>query len=93
MTPNPVDWPQVLDDIAYLLGEGGPDDAQREPAGELTVARHLGFPRSTVRGWRDGSEPRHSDGEAVQLVWVRLTGKSLAFIPRARRPESAAKAR
>lgn len=92
--PLPIDWPRLLEDIAWQLGE--PDFAfphVRTPAGSRQVAAHLHVSRSTLLRWQDGSEPRHSDGEWLVLTWCCLTGKSQAFVPRAKRSLSAANLR
>lgn len=91
--PQHIDWPRLLGDIAHLLGEPTIDGRGRIPAGTRTLADYLRVSRSTLLRWQDGSEPRHSDGEALLVVWCRLTGKSVAFAPRERAVLSAAKVR
>ena len=94
-TPSPahrIDWPKVLDDIAYLLGD--PLQANpilREAVSERELAQHLHVARSTIRGWVEGSEPRHADGEVLIAHWCRLTGKARTFIHIDRFVYSAAK--
>lgn len=97
MTHDPwsarIDWPKVLDDIAYLLGEPRTDNEQlRTPVSQEKLADALAAPRGTLRGWLDGSEPRHSDGEKLLITWCRLTGKARTFAPVDRFVYSAAKA-
>lgn len=76
-----IDWPKVLDDIAYLLGEPQPgNELIRVAVSQEKLAASLRVPRGTLRNWIDGSEPRHSDGEAVIVHWERLTGKARTFI-------------
>lgn len=88
-----IDWPKVLDDIAYLLGEPqAGNDLLRTPVSEKRLAEALQRPRMTVKGWLDGSEPRHSDGEVIITHWERLTGKARTFIYIDRYVYSAAKA-
>ena len=85
-----TDWPRLLDDIAYL--NGGADFAfpgVRTPVGQPRLAAYLHVHRSTVRNWIDGAEPKHSDGEQLIAVWVKLTGNSLEFVPVALMPISA----
>lgn len=91
--PLPIDWVRVLEDIAFALGEPVPDGRQRVPAGASTTAQYLGVSRGALRGWLDGAEPRHSDGELITLAWCRLTGKGQPFVPRTRRALSASQVR
>jgi hypothetical protein len=88
-----IDWPKVLDDIAYLLGEPLPaNELLRASVSQEKLADALDAPRGTVRGWLDGSEPKHSDGERILGYWSRLTGKARTFAPVDRYVYSAAKA-
>lgn len=87
MNIRPIDWPQVLGDIAYLLGDAIPGTNLRQPLGTERLARELGIARSTVRNILDGTEPRHSDGERFISRWASLSGKPGAFAPRLVRPE------
>ncbi len=90
MSSTRIDWPQVLADIAYLLGE--PDIANpdvRVPCSQERLALSLGVARGTLRGWMDGSEPKHGDGEALLQRWCALTSKARVFAPTERRPLSA----
>lgn len=92
--PLPINWTQVLEDIAWQLGE--PHFAfpgVRTPAGTPAVAKHLEVSRSTLLRWRDGSRPKYEEGEHILLSWSRLTGKAIAFAPRERASLSAAKVR
>lgn len=85
-----IDWSRVLADIAYVLGEPDPDHSDtRVPCSQERLAAALGVARGTVRGWMDGSEPKHGDGERLLDRWCRLTGKSRIFAPLHRRPLSA----
>lgn len=86
-----VDWCRVLGDIAYLLGEpDGTLEGVRAPCSERDLADALGVPRGTLRGWMDGSEPRHADGEQLLDRWCKLTAKARIFAPIERRSLSAA---
>jgi hypothetical protein len=87
-----VDWPTLLSDIAYLLGDPIPGNPHRnEPVGTPTLAKHLGLPRSTVRTWMDGAEPRHSDGERLIVIWCKLSGLAPSFKPLTKPSLSASK--
>ena len=78
--PAPVDWPRLLGDLAYLLGDELPGTTAREQEPLGTLAEFLAVPRSTLRGWLDGAEPRHNDSEAL-LRWAGLAGKAPVFAP------------
>jgi hypothetical protein len=50
-----IDWPIVLGEIAYLLGDLDPLNPERRvPCGERALADRLDTARSTLRGWLDG---------------------------------------
>jgi hypothetical protein len=77
-----VDWPRLLSDIAWLIGEydfAFPD--VRTPAGTPKLAVYLQLSRGAVRNMLDGTEPRHSDGQRLIAVWMRLSGKPAAYVP------------
>ena len=77
------DWPRILGDIAWLLGEPMPGaEHLRVPVGGRILGEYLGLTRGAIRRWlEDGAEPRHDDGEYVIGVWVELTGKARQFLP------------
>lgn len=64
-----TDWFRVLADLAH--------------AGISTraVSRRLEVAKSTVLGWKQGNEPRHSDGEQLLELWATETGKPRADVP------------
>jgi hypothetical protein len=76
-----VNWPAVLADLC-----GGRMNT-------YAVSELIGVPRSTLRGWLDGSEPKHADGERVLLAWMKTTGRSRDRVPMERRELSAARMR
>lgn len=77
-----VDWPRLLGDLQYLLGEATPGNPNvRIPVGRKALGSYLVVHHSTVRNWLDGAEPKHSDGERLVIAWERLTGKTRAFVP------------
>lgn len=84
-----VDWCRVLGDIAHLLGDVDQPSPTRMPCSQEQLAAALKIPRGTLRGWMDGSEPRHTDGEALLDRWCRMTGKARIFAPTERRSLSA----
>lgn len=84
-----VDWPMVLGDLAHVLGEPTIDGRGRVPCTQEQLAKALDVARGTLRGWMDGSEPRHADGEHLLARWCALTGKGRGFAPKVRRVPSA----
>lgn len=78
------DWEKLLDDIAWLLGEA-PDAENpyvRNPITAQALATWLKVPRKTMIGWRDGTQPKHADGEMLIAQWCRLAGKGREFAPK-----------
>lgn len=88
---NAIDWSTLLSEIAYCLGD---EDAQgrKTPCSTVQLADNLGVPRGTLRGWLDGSEPKHGEGERLLDRWCVLTCKARIFAPRQRRSLSASRA-
>ena len=62
LTPR-TDWFRVLVDLQH----GGFSNTD--------VADYLGVPQSTLRGWKEGSEPRHHDGQRLLELWQAITGR------------------
>lgn len=90
MTVTRIDWPSLLGDIAYMLGEIDPaNPTVREPVNTSRLAILLHTPRGTLIGWLEGSEPKHADGERLIDRWLVLTGKPREFAPMERRSLSA----
>lgn len=76
------DWPRLLGDIAYLLGEQVHDGTPlRTPIGTPRLAEALGVARGTLRGWLDGSSVEWAQGQALIAYWCDLTGKRPEHIP------------
>jgi hypothetical protein len=89
-----IDWPSILTDLAYVLGdEDESHPGGRVPCSTRTLALHLGVDRDYIRRWHAGSEPRYADGEMLLVRWVTLTGKAKEFAPRTRPILSASKMR
>ncbi|QGW75980.1 hypothetical protein GPJ81_04605 [Pseudomonas alkylphenolica] len=40
------------------------------------AADEIGIARTTLIGWRQGAEPRYSEGERLVLLWCKITGES-----------------
>ena len=74
---DPVCWAAVLADLC-----GGRVSSH-------AIARSLDIPRSTLRGWLDGAQPGHADGERVIVLWMRVTGKPRELVPTEGRTMSA----
>lgn len=45
------------------------------------ISAHIHIPRTTILGWKQGAEPKHSDGEKLVGIWQSLTGKSRENLP------------
>lgn len=91
--PAVIDWPQMLRDLQYLLGDDLPGSVpERLPIGTRALAAHLGIKREKLRTMLDGSRMEHSDGELIIAHWMRLSGKQRAFVPMTRATLSAHKA-
>lgn len=83
--PLPIDWQQVLRDIATKLGAAG------EPLGTRGLASVLRSSRGSVRNVLDaGGEPGHSTGERWVAIWCKCTRRSGGDVPRKVAPLSAA---
>jgi hypothetical protein len=83
MTAARIDWPKLLGDIAYMLGEPAPgqNPELKVPVSQERLAEALGVSRGSLRNWIDGSEPRHADGEQLLVRWCSLSGKARTFAP------------
>ena len=79
-----VHWRELIDDLAWMLGEPAVCEAtpqMRIPLAMAALAVSIGYPRKTVIGWHDGAQPKHSDGEVLIKRWCELSGKARAFLP------------
>lgn len=84
-TDTHIDWPQMLADMAFLLGEE--DHTQpggRQHCSQKVLGEYIGRSRTTVQGWLDGQEPKHFEGEMIIRAWCGLTTKAREFAPRQR---------
>lgn len=91
MTAPRIDWPALLGDIAYLLGDPDPENpAQRVPVSQSALAEYLGTDRPTVRRWNEGARVEYHAGQELLFAWERLTGKDRSFAPRTSATLSAA---
>lgn len=46
-----------------------------------SAADEIGIARTTLIGWRQGAEPRYSEGERLVLLWCKITGESRDKLP------------
>jgi hypothetical protein len=82
MISRVVDWDKLLGDLEWLLGEPDINNPYvRKPISAQALADWLKVPRKTMLGWRDGSQPKHQDGEILIQHWCRLAGKGREFLP------------
>lgn len=58
-----TDWFRVLSDLA------------RHGVDVRAIRRRLNIPKSTLAYWKQGNEPRHSDGERLLALWCEATGR------------------
>lgn len=45
------------------------------------IANIIGVPKPTIVGWKQGAEPRHSDGEKLVQLWCSVTGGGRQDLP------------
>lgn len=45
------------------------------------IAMAVGAGKSTVQGWKNGSEPSHRDGERLITLWCSVTGGERDQVP------------
>lgn len=65
-----IDWFQVLTDLA------------RAGVPVASVATAIRVPKSTILGWKQGAEPKFTDGERLVALWVGLTARPAEQLPR-----------
>lgn len=69
MPPMQIDWFSV---ITVLLRQG---------YSLSSVAAHISVPKSTLIGWKQGAEPRYSEGERLLAFWCQVTGQDRISLP------------
>ncbi len=67
--PKRIDWFRV---ITIVLRSGYSIQA---------LADEIGVARTTLIGWRQGAEPRYSEGERLVLLWCQKTGQGRESMP------------
>lgn len=53
----------------------------RKKLSTRAFAAMLKIPRSTIDGWKQGAEPKHSDGERLISLWCKTLGRVRAEVP------------
>lgn len=64
-----VDWFQVVTEIS------------RAGYSLQATAQSIGVARTTLLGWKQGAEPRHSEGDRLLTFWTNVTGHDRATVP------------
>lgn len=68
--PDRIDWFQVLTDLA------------RAGVPVASAALAIRVPKSTVLGWKQGAEPKFTDGERLVALWMGITSRPVEELPR-----------
>lgn len=53
------------------------------------IENELDIAKSTLNGWKDGAEPKHTDGEMLIKLWQIVTSKQRTELPIERRFQNA----
>lgn len=64
-----VDWFQVITGLS------------RSGYSPQSVADAVGVARSTLLGWKQGAEPRYTEGERLVAFWCEATGNHRDKLP------------
>lgn len=64
-----IDWFQVINEISRA---GIPMQA---------ISESIGVARTTLIGWKQGAEPRHSEGDRLLTFWTNVTGRDRTAVP------------
>jgi len=68
--PTPtIDWFQVIMEIS------------RYGLSMQVIAQTIGVARTTLLGWKQGAEPRHSEGDRLLTFWTSVTGHDRSEAP------------
>lgn len=79
-----IDWPKLLGDIAWMLGEDDPSIPNSwRPLSEVRLADALGFSRSKLKNILGGTSLKVEYHDGCELIrrWSSLSGKSKEFAP------------
>lgn len=64
-----VDWFKVIVEIS------------RAGFSMQAIAQSIGVARTTLLGWKQGAEPRHSEGDRLLTFWTNVTGHHRSEAP------------
>lgn len=64
-----IDWFRVITDL------------ERASYSHTSIASVCGVAKRTIGGWKQGSEPRYSDGDRLLLLWSAVTRKGREAAP------------
>lgn len=64
-----VNWFQVIIDLC------------RKGYSHAAISAAVDAPKSTVQGWKQGAEPRHSNGEKLIELWCQVTANDRERLP------------
>lgn len=64
-----LDWFQVISDLS------------RHGYSSKAIADRIEVPKSTLLGWKQGAEPRYSEGRRLIEFWCDITGKPETSLP------------
>lgn len=64
-----VDWFQVITALS------------RTGYSPQSVADAIGVARTTLLGWKQGAEPRYTEGERLVSFWCQITGNDRTRLP------------
>ncbi|KAF1032977.1 MAG: hypothetical protein GAK37_00297 [Pseudomonas sp.] len=67
--PKRIDWFRVITDVL------------RDGYSIQGAADEIGVARTTLIGWKQGAEPRYSEGERLVLLWCKISGKGRDNLP------------
>lgn len=67
--PKRIDWFKVITEVL----RGG--------YSIQAAADEIGVARTTLIGWKQGAEPRYSEGERLVLLWCKISGEGRDKLP------------
>lgn len=67
--PTRVDWFKIIDDL------------KRQGVSLYGICAAIGVSPQKLCGYKQGSEPKHGDGEKLLKLWCQVTGKDREQVP------------
>lgn len=64
-----IDWFRILDDLKRL------------GFSLYALEAHIAIPKSTLIGYKQGAEPKHTDGERLVGFWCQVTANGREHVP------------